>query len=134
MIVKRSLSWSRSFVPVLDLLSNLFMNRCYVCYFHCWWKNLVSQDLLNSEFSIQSICKNVWNRFDNFCWYIKNLTCFQSRFNILFSISGIWNTIKFEIFICTSTFYCNDNRMIFILLCFVPQYDRYLLTCCDILE
>ena len=62
----------------------------------------------------------------------------ESRFNISCSISAFEMFIKFEMFICAFTFYCNSTRIIFILFCWsccwiLTQYGWYLLTG-DILE
>ena len=47
----------------------------------------------------------------------RNLEMLSSQDSIFPFNFCLWNTIKFKIFTCVFTFYCNDTRMIFILFC-----------------
>ena len=78
-------------------------------------KTLIHKDLLNSEY--KASVKMSESDLINFVGISESWHAFHesSKFQYFLLNFCLWNTIKFEIFICAFTFYCNDARMIFIL-------------------
>ena len=71
---------------------------------------LISKDLLNSEYKA---CVKV-SELDSIIFLVyRNPEMLSIQFFLL--KFWLWNNIKFKVFICVFTFYCNDAKVILIL-------------------